>query len=155
MQLTFYTDYGLRTLMYLATQRSEQLSTISEISELLQIPRNHLVKIVHRLGKEGWIKTVRGKGGGISIGDNALELKLGDIVARLEKKAALIDCNDPPCPLNRGCSLSSALHLAYQAFLNVLNEYTLGQVVGESEQLLKLITPVQLRIPSHTLSSEN
>ncbi len=155
MQLTFYTDYGLRTLMYLAAQRSEQLSTISEISDLFQIPRNHLVKIVHRLGKEGWIKTTRGKGGGISIGDNALELRLGDIVARLEKNKTLIDCNDPPCPLNRGCSLSSALYLAYQAFLNVLNEYTLGQVVVESEQLLKLITPAQQRIPSHTLSSGN
>lgn len=151
MQLTFYTDYGLRTLMYLAARHNGELSTITEISEVFQIPRNHLVKIVHRMGKEGWIKTIRGKGGGICISDDALNLKLGDIVAQLEKSTTLIDCNDPPCPMNRGCALSAALQQAYRAFLAALNEYSLQQVVSQSKPMLDLIQPTIQRIPTQTL----
>ena len=66
MQITSYTDYALRVLIYLASSPDRQ-ATITEISDFYNISRNHLVKVVHQLGSKGFVKTTRGKGGGFSL----------------------------------------------------------------------------------------
>ena len=79
MQLTSYTDYSLRALLYLGTHQ-DRLVTISEISEFHGISRNHLVKVIHNLGKNDFIQTVRGKSGGIRLARNPEEIVLADVV---------------------------------------------------------------------------
>ena len=79
MQLTYYTDYSLRVLMYLAIRR-DRIATISEIAECYSISRNHLVKVVHNLARGGFIKSYRGKGGGIELARDLKSINIGEVV---------------------------------------------------------------------------
>src|SRR5690606_14832642 len=94
MQLTTFTDYGLRCLMYLAIQPTDELSSVKEISEHYGISRNHMVKVVHRLAQLGHIKSTKGKGGGICLNVDADTFYLGDLVKALEPSMAIVECFD-------------------------------------------------------------
>src|SRR5690606_38287290 len=67
MKLTTFTDYSLRVLIYLAAQPGRR-ATISEVASAYGVSENHLVKVVHFLGRQGWLRNVRGKGGGLELG---------------------------------------------------------------------------------------
>ncbi len=77
MQLTLFTDYALRTLVFLALQPEQQLSTITEVADRFSISRNHVVKIVHQLGMKGYIETIRGKHSGIRLARTSHDISLG------------------------------------------------------------------------------
>ena len=140
MQLTHYTDYGLRVLIFLSIQDAEQRITITDISERFSIPRNHLVKVVHQLGKLNFINTTRGKYGGIKLGMDADKIRIGDVVRKMEARLDVVDCNSPsPCPIQPGCKLKSILQKAGQTFLNVLDEYTIADLQEYPEQLVELL----------------
>ena len=107
MQLTAYTDYSLRVLMYLAVHE-DRLVTISEIAAVYDISKNHLMKIVHQLGQEGFVETVRGRGGGLRLGKPASHIVLGHVVRRMEPHFNLVECFDSTtncCPLTPICRL--------------------------------------------------
>lgn len=129
MQLTRFTDFGLRVLMYLTHQDRSEPVTITEISECFQISRNHLVKVVHFMGKRKWIVTTRGKGGGLALANTPESYRLGDLIRELEDCDRLIDCVKPSCPLNHGCQLSAALAQAQAQFFATLNQYTLADML--------------------------
>lgn len=141
MQLTLQTDFSLRTLIYLGLQPAGQLSTVTEVAEAFHIPRNHLVKIAHRLGKEGFIDTVRGKNGGIRLARPTAEINIGELVRCIEPTLNPVDCRKPdgPCVILPSCRLKGVLNEASLAFVRVLESYTLADIVAEPEQLLKLI----------------
>lgn len=141
MRLTSYTDYALRTLMYCGLRR-DGLATISEIAEAYGISRNHVVKIVHDLGRLGLLDTRRGKGGGIRLGRPPEEIRLGRLVALLEGARPLVECFDPHachCPIVGVCRLQDVLAEAQQAFYDALDRYTLADLlesaVGLRERL--------------------
>ena len=134
MQITRYTDYSLRVLMYLAIKGSTRV-TISEIAEQYGISRNHLVKVVHNLSKLGYVATVRGKTGGMTLALPPAEINVGEVVRRTEKQLDVIDCHTPRCPLVPACELRSALAEARDAFLHVLDRYTLTDLVRSPAQL--------------------
>ncbi|MCV5804370.1 Rrf2 family transcriptional regulator, partial [Escherichia coli] len=67
MQLTSFTDYALRTLIYLASLPKDELTNIIEVTDLFGVSRNHMVKVINRLGQLGYVHTVRGKNGGIRL----------------------------------------------------------------------------------------
>ena len=136
MQITRYTDYSLRVLMYLAIKGSTRV-TISEIAEQYGISRNHLVKVVHNLSKLGYIATVRGKTGGMTLARSPVAINVGDVVRRTEKQLDVIDCTTPICPLISGCELRSALSQARDAFLQVLDRYTVADLVRNPAQMLE------------------
>lgn len=141
MRLTQYTDYSLRVLIYLGLQPGRR-STIKEISERYHISRNHLVKVVHRLGTLGYIRTVRGKKGGITLGRSPPDVCLGQIVRDTEDNLALVECFNPAinaCCITPACSLSNVLGEALQAFLGVLDRYTLADLLGQSDDLRRLL----------------
>lgn len=130
MQITRFTDLGLRVLMYLSMgERDTARATITELAERLAVSRNHLVKVVHRLAQLELVATTRGKGGGLALAQPADQYHLGDVVRALEDNPSLIDCGAPPCVLARNCQLKSALDDALQAFFERLNQYTLADAV--------------------------
>jgi len=141
MQLTRYTDYSLRVLLYLGMQEDARRVTVSDIAEHFAIARNHLVKVVHRLGQLGYVTTIRGKGGGMVLGRDAGDIRLGAVVRDMEAKLEIIDCNKPPCPLNSGCRLKGILNQAGRAFLDVLDQYTLADLLDQPQQLRALLQP--------------
>jgi Rrf2 family nitric oxide-sensitive transcriptional repressor len=139
MQLTRYTDYSLRVLLYLAASEPGQRVTVGDIADRFSIARNHLVKVVNRLGQLGYVKTIRGKGGGIVLGRDSADIGLGAVVRDMESNLNLIDCNQPPCPLRSNCQLKGILNQAGRAFLKVLDDYTLADLVRQPEPLRVLL----------------
>src|SRR5574338_229814 len=132
MRLTAYTDYSLRVLIYLGL-RGERLATISELSETYGLSANHLMKIIHNLGKLGYIETVRGRGGGMKLAGNPEEINLGQVVRQMESDFAIAECFDPgrraDCVITPACRLQVILGKAVEAFLDVLDNHTLADLL--------------------------
>jgi len=143
MQLTLYTDYSLRVLIYLGTH-PERLATISEIADAYGISRNHLVKVVHHLGQAGYIHTVRGKSGGMRLEKAPEEIVIGQLVRKTEPHMNLLECFDMEintCPIATACALKRALYQAKHAFLDVLDDYTLADVLRSSGSIGSVLHP--------------
>jgi Rrf2 family nitric oxide-sensitive transcriptional repressor len=128
MRLNRFTDIGLRSLMYLATQSREPPVTVGELAEQLNVPRSHMVKVVHRLGQLGWVLTQRGRQGGLRLAPEATTVGLGRVVRELEGDEAPVDCAHPACPLDGHCALQGALRRAMNAFYAELDTLTLATV---------------------------
>lgn len=131
MQLTIFTDYGLRSLMYVAAHPSRRCS-VREIAEHYGISRNHLVKVVHRLSQLGYISSSKGKGGGITLARPAEQLQLGDLVRELEPNMQLVECfnkDTNTCRIISGCRLKHYLMDANTAFIASLNRHSLADAV--------------------------
>jgi Rrf2 family nitric oxide-sensitive transcriptional repressor len=141
MRLTVYTDYALRVLMYLAV-KEDGLATIDEIAKSYSISRNHLMKVVHQLGVAGYIETVRGRGGGLRLAKPAQAIGLGEVVRHTEPDMAIASCFNPvdaPCAIRQCCVLRRALEKARDAFVDVLEGYTLGDLVRPRGRLLGML----------------
>ncbi len=126
MQVTLFTDYSLRVLLFLGHKKSR--SKVEEISAAFHISRNHLVKVVHHLAREGYIVSHRGKNGGIELAVSPSELNIGDFFLKSEK-LDLLECFDVhknTCPIIGVCSLQRALQQAQSVFVESLRRYTLA-----------------------------
>ena len=128
MQLTRFTDLGLRVLMYLTQHDRPEPVTSAEIATQFEVPHNHVIKVVHRLGKLGWVTTQRGRHGGLWLAVEPSALRLGEVLRGLEGATALVDCDTPPCVLRDHCMLKGALHEGLSAFYRKMDEYTLADV---------------------------
>ncbi|ORE90731.1 Rrf2 family transcriptional regulator [Aurantimonas sp. 22II-16-19i] len=135
MRLTRYTDYSLRVLIYLSA-RSEGLCSIAEIAEAYGISHNHLTKVVHELGKAGYVTTVRGRAGGIRLGRPADEIRIGEIVRATEDGFDLADCRN--CVIAPACGMTGVLNEAVAAFLSVLDRYTFADLPKREIDILSL-----------------
>ncbi|MGL4713888.1 MAG: Rrf2 family transcriptional regulator [Shewanella sp.] len=147
MQLTRYTDFGVRTLMYLAVQPDRTtLFRIAEITQVFDLSPNHVSKIVHHLGKMGYLETIRGKMGGFRLGKPAGEINLGQLVRVLENSLAPIDCSKPYCRFTPACKLKGVLAQAVEAYLNILDQYTLLDIVSNRDELLALLPDLSIAV---------
>lgn len=138
MRLTLYTDYSLRVLLYLAGREDEPV-TISELADFYKISRNHLVKVVHNLGLNGYILTTRGRHGGLKLAHPAKEILIGDVVRSTEPDLYLLECFNPAtdkCVITRSCSLKSVLVNAQAGFMGELDKYTLADITKASRKKL-------------------
>ncbi|TCP36031.1 Rrf2 family transcriptional regulator [Sphingomonas sp. BK235] len=133
MQLTRYTDYAVRVLLHVGARDEGSLSSISEIADVYDISRNHLMKVVQDLGQAGFLTTVRGRGGGLKLGRAADEITIGQIVRHTEAGFDLVDCSS--CIIAPACSLPKILNEATAAFLQVLDCYTLADVLSRRADL--------------------
>ncbi|MFP5393208.1 MAG: Rrf2 family transcriptional regulator [Gammaproteobacteria bacterium] len=136
MRLTAYTDYALRTLMYLAIHR-DRLATVQEIADEHGIARNHLTKIVHHLGMLGYVETVRGRHGGLRLGRDAASITIGEVVRHTETDFHMAACFDQAssgCSLVSACGLKGTLARATQAFLAELDGATLESMAVREER---------------------
>lgn len=135
MQLTTFTDYGLRSLMFLAAHR-DRLCSIREISDHYGISYNHLVKVVHKLGQLGYIASTKGKGGGIRLARNPEDLRLGDLVLDLEPNMEIVECFNREmntCRITGACQIKHYLFDANKAFISSLNLHTLADSVRNKD----------------------
>ena len=136
MRLTRFTDYGLRTLIYLAV-RPEQLASIADIATAYAISESHMTKVIHALGKAGLIETLRGRNGGLRLARPAAEIGLGDVVRATEPEIALVECQSgAECAIGDVCRLRSIMDEAAGALLGVLDRYSVADVAGPRSRAL-------------------
>jgi Rrf2 family nitric oxide-sensitive transcriptional repressor len=136
MHLTRYTDYALRVLLH-AASREGGLTSIAEIAEIQGISKNHVMKVVNQLANDGFLRTVRGRGGGFTLARAAGDIRIGDVVRQTEPDLNLADCGS--CVLKVGCGLTPLLGEAMTAFLDTLDRYTLADAVSRGTNGLFLV----------------
>jgi Rrf2 family transcriptional regulator, nitric oxide-sensitive transcriptional repressor len=158
MRLTDYTDYSVRVLLYLAV-RGEGLSTIQDISDAYGISKNHLMKVVQRLGELGWVETVRGRNGGLRLFEHSGSLTVGEVVRATESDFALVGCfpdergTHRECVIQSQCRLKGVLEVARHAFLSELDRHTIDELAKPAGPLAALlgmrsIIPIELAAPN-------
>lgn len=141
MKLTTFTDYSLRVLIYLAAQ-PEKRATISEIARAFDVSENHLTKVVHLLGKNGWLDNMRGKGGGLELAMPPELVGIGTVVRETEGAAVVAECfaeEGSHCSITQICRLRGVLGEAVEAFYEVLDRYTLADLVQNRQSLAKVL----------------
>ncbi len=124
--------------MYLGLRRN-QLATIDEISKAYGISRAHLMKVVHELGRAGYLETVRGRGGGLRLAQDLDAIRVGDVVRRTEANMDLVECFDTKtntCRIESACALRGVLEEALEAFMATLDGYTLADLVARRRRPL-------------------
>ncbi|HEY6079540.1 MAG TPA: Rrf2 family transcriptional regulator [Polyangiaceae bacterium] len=144
MRLTVHSDYSLRVLIYLAVKRGE-LATIPEIAEAFAISRGHLMKVVNELGRLGYVETSRGRKGGMTLGKPAESIRVGQLLRETEESLALVTCFSKAepgqgCKIDGFCRLKGILAEAQRAFFDVLDRYSLADIVdGRAAPLRRLL----------------
>ncbi|MEO0912307.1 MAG: Rrf2 family transcriptional regulator [Pseudomonadota bacterium] len=141
MKLTAYTNYALRTLQ-LAALRAPDLVRIEEVVRIHGLKKPNIVKAVHELGREGYLVTHRGRGGGFQLARPATEIRVGDVVRLTEGDLDIVECFNPEtntCPLINICRLSRALHEATRAFMAVLDDHTIADIAANRGALVSRI----------------
>ena len=141
MHLTQFSDYSMRVVLYLGCHPSKFVS-VDEISRAYGISRHHLVKVVQTLTDLGVVEAQRGRGGGMRLAKRPSEINVGWLIRRTEPHFDLVECFDPEantCPIAPACALKVALHRAGQAFLDVLDEYSLDQLLTRRSDLVTLL----------------
>ena len=137
MQLTSFTDYGLRALIYMASLPQDKMTSISEVTEVYGVSRNHMVKIINQLSRVGFVTAVRGKHGGIRLGKPAESIRLGDGAGA--EPLALVNCSSEFCHITPACRLKQVLQQGVQNFLEELDKHTLADMVEDNPPLYKLL----------------
>lgn len=141
MHLTQFSDYALRVAMYLGCHPGALVS-VDEISRAYGISRHHLVKVVQALTDLGVVEAQRGRGGGMRLAKDPSAINVGWLIRRTEPHFDLVECFDPEtnrCPIAPACVLKDALRRAQQAFLKVLDEYSLDHFLKRRSDLVSLL----------------
>lgn len=142
MRMTMYTDFSLRILIYLAIRPTGQKATVPEIAESYGISKNHLMKVAQHLAKLGYIESTRGRGGGLRLLHEPSKINVGKVVRQMEDDFHIVECFDRErntCPITPVCSLKHALGRALQAYLAVLDEYTLQDLANNPLELVQFM----------------
>jgi Rrf2 family transcriptional regulator, nitric oxide-sensitive transcriptional repressor len=140
MQLTLFSDYSLRVLLYLTGHR-QRLVTVPEISAAYGISRHHLVKVVQGLIDQQLIESVRGRAGGLRLAREPGDINVASVVRQTEPHLNLVECFDPlanTCPIDKACGLKRALVRAQHAFFAELERYTLADFEPRAPALIEL-----------------
>jgi Rrf2 family nitric oxide-sensitive transcriptional repressor len=141
MQLTQFTDYALRTLLYLAVHR-DRLVPVAEVSAAYGISNNHMVKVAHQLARLGFVESARGRGGGLRLARDPADVTVGEVVRLTEPHLHLVECFDPAgntCPIVPACGLVRALAEARERFLAALDEQRLSDLVSDRARTGRLV----------------
>lgn len=134
MHLTLHADYSLRVLLYLATHREGSSST-QEMADAYGISKHHLVRVVQTLAGQGYVNARAGRSGGVTLGREPKDINVGQVLRAAEPDFHLVECFDKKsntCPITPACGLKGVLAEAREAFLSVLDRYTLADLVGRS-----------------------
>lgn len=142
MKLTSYSNYALRSLQ-LAALHMPELIRVDDVANVHKLSRPHIVKIVHELGKAGYVETVRGRNGGFRLAKDAKDIVVGDVIRITEGRIDVVECFNPEtntCPLMGICKLSKAMMKATDAFMAVLDDLTVADIASNRGELLGRIS---------------
>ena len=148
MKLTSYTNYALRSLQ-LAAIKSPALVRVDDVVKIHNLSKPHVMKIVHQLGRAGYLDTVRGRGGGFRLARSADRIIVGDVVRLTEGPLDVVECFNPvknTCPLIGICVLSRKVQEATAAFMAVLDNLTIADISANKNQLLARIAPLEASV---------
>lgn len=148
MKLTSYTNYALRSLQ-LAAIKSPALVRVDDVVKIHNLSKPHVMKIVHQLGRAGYLDTVRGRGGGFRLARSADQIIVGDVVRLTEGPLDVVECFNPvknTCPLIGICVLSRKVQEATAAFMAVLDNLTIADISANKNQLLARIAPLEASV---------
>ncbi len=141
MQLTYFTDYALRVLIYAAVRPGSRCLT-SDVATAFGMSRHHVVKVVNELRHLGYLDTTRGREGGFALARQPDRIRIGEVVRRTEGSMALVECfnrDTNTCPLSPACGLRGVLREAFDAFLAVLDRATLADLVAEPRWVTQVV----------------
>lgn len=140
MRLTVFSDYALRVLIYVALQ-GERRTTVAEIADVYAVSHSHLTKVVQSLASLGYLKTVRGKGGGLTLDKSPAEIRLGTLLQATEAGSAMVECmgEGGVCRITAACALPKIFERATASFYAVLDDYTLADLIANPEWLNALL----------------
>ena len=141
MKLSLHTDYGLRLLMYLVG--CGQRATVSEVAEFFAISRDHLAKVAQQVVRAGWVRSIKGIGGGLELTRDASSIRVGDVIATLEGNTHLLDCvcaEQELCCIQQRCKLRKVLAKAEKVQMDYLNSVTLKDLAKPGRPLQDLVT---------------
>lgn len=143
MQLTKFSDYALRVLMY-AHAADDRLVTIEEMAGSYRISRAHLMKVVNALTREGFLKAVRGRSGGLKLARPAHDIRLGDVIRKTEPDFAIVECfsTGSQCVISGCCRLPNVMNEALSAFLGALDRHTLASIALKPMDFRQILEPV-------------
>ncbi|GEL74545.1 MULTISPECIES: RrF2 family transcriptional regulator [Myxococcus] len=139
MHLTLHADYSLRVLLYLATRTGRPVST-QEMADAYGISKHHLVRVVQTLAGQGVVDARAGRSGGVVLARAPADIQVGRVLRAAEPDFHLVECFDRErnaCPIAPACGLKSVLDEAREAFLAVLDRYTLADLLRRSRPNLQ------------------
>ena len=142
MQLTKFSDYALRVLMY-AHAAGDRRVTIEEMAASYRISRAHLMKVVNALTRAGYLTAVRGRSGGLTLARPAETIRLGEVIRSTEPDFALVECfaTGNRCVITGCCRLPGVLSQALAAFLETLDQHTLADIALKPRDFRKVLAP--------------
>ncbi|HKM27287.1 MAG TPA: Rrf2 family transcriptional regulator [Thiopseudomonas sp.] len=140
MQLSTHTDFSLRVLIYLALQKECTPVTVQKIADDYGISANHVAKVAQTLTQLGYVKSLRGRSGGLVLAVLAQDINVGQVVRSVEN-LKLLECfgSGSNCPIEPVCLLKGILQKAQLAFLATLDEYSLADLLGQRVELEQLL----------------
>lgn len=146
MRLDLHTDYGLRTLIYLAGKPGR--ASAAEVAGFYRISKDHVAKVVQSLARLGYVRSIRGVGGGIELAREPDEVRVGQVIVDFEENMHLLECVGTPnvCTIQPGCKLRAALAQAERLQLDYLNTVRLSDIVRPGGQLLEITGPEGLKV---------
>ncbi|WP_375264438.1 RrF2 family transcriptional regulator [Planktotalea sp.] len=145
MKLTSYTNYAMRSLQ-LAALKAPDLVRIDDVAKIHNLSRPHIMKIVHELGRAGYLETVRGRSGGFRLARPPEDIIVGEVVRITEGPLDVVECFNPEkntCPLMGICILSKKMQEATAAFMAVLDDLTIADIAANRSQLIDRIAPLE------------
>lgn len=128
-------------LIYLALHQGRPCR-VTDVAEDYGISRNHLLKVALKLGRLGYLNTLRGRAGGIALAQEPEEISLGEVVRRMEDDFALTECmrgDGGMCAIAPACRLKGIVGKALDAFLKVFDDYTLADITRNGPTLIGLL----------------
>lgn len=137
MRLTSFTDYSIRVLLYAAV-KGDDLSSIREVSEAHDISSNHLMKVVHHLGKAGYLETIRGKNGGFRLGMKPESIIIGEVIRYTEEDLEIVEgMGDNEVQFNaaNNTNFASVMKGSLDAFFKVADSYTLADLIENARSI--------------------
>ena len=148
MRLAKGTDYAYRILMLVAMNDERNL-TVESVASSLRLSRTHCMKIIAKLSSNNFLKTTRGRGGGLELGADPSAIRMGDVAKVMEADFGFVEClcprcddePKPDCPMFGGCEMSRIMSRSVKQFIASLNEHTLADVVAASKNSRNLVMP--------------
>ncbi|MCL4139608.1 UNVERIFIED_CONTAM: hypothetical protein GTU68_033593 [Idotea baltica] len=110
----------------------------SEVSKHCNANGSLVAVVIHQLGLAGFLKTMRGRGGGIRLNYSPTDISVGAVFREFEKKK-LLDNTEDTCPLIEHCNLKPLINEALVAFYAVLDKETLADRIAKNSGLADLL----------------